>query len=252
MADCSSISEVSGHGQRRQKRGSPWLKRPLFITLFFVILSVLKSELTARNLVHDHNSKIDLPSTHTEDVEEELLRVPHRYYIYNLSEDFLIKSNYPGCETVWSMYKALQTHPLRTLNPNEATFFLIPVFSCCVGQKGYLRTKFFQAMEVVTASGIYQSTLGSRHILIENGGWPYNWQIVTGLQNSIKHFEPEWTKNFSQPGSWWTKNYSRWQNDANATCNGILIHCITSVFKNCILAFERDGWALRKMHLNNI
>ena len=225
------------HG--RQRRGAHLVVRILIFAIIYDILSLLKLEPLTHYVVQDHKS---LPRLHS-------ISISHRYYIYNLPEDLILMPHRTP-DVIWSIYKALQVHPLRTFDPNKATFFIPPIFAAYANDR-YQRNKFFRAMELVTSSGIYQSTLGSRHILIDNGGWSFNWQTVTGLHMDIKFYTPEWAKNYSQPG--WFKNYSQWQNNVNEPCNhDLLLSCITSVFKNNILARERDMWALRTMHLNKV
>ena len=248
--------------QRRRRGGGRGARRPLvgilifIIFLFFFILSsLLKLVPIALESVQDHhNSDIDLPWVE-EDHRIDLLRnISHKYYIYDLPEHLILSPNNNHdnhVDFVWSLYKSLQGHSLRTFDPNEATFFIPPLFVMYCQQK-WQREKFFDALELVTSSGIYQSTLGSRHIFVDNGGWAFNWQTVTGVQMAIKFYEPEWAKNRCEPD--WFKNYSQWQTNIDKPCscddNTLIIHCLKSVFKNNILAKERDMWALREIHLN--
>ena len=251
-----AATEVStppqGRGQRRRRRGGGALSlvRILIFSIISIILSLLKLKPLARESIQDHVSEIDLPWLE----DKQLRSISHKYYIYDLPEHLILSPHNNDDDFVWSLYKALQVHPLRTFDPNEATFFIPPLFvKFC--QKKWQREKFFDAMELVTSSGIYQSTLGSRHIFVDDGGWAFNWQTVTGIQMLIKFYEPEWAKNRCQPD--WFKNYSQWQTNINEPCschdnNDLIIQCLRSVFKNNILARERDMWALREIHLNKV
>ena len=195
-------------------------------------------------------------------LENKLLQIPHKYYIYNLTNDMLPtplgdakdRNKRLWLGAVLSMYDALLSHPLRTLNPKEATFFIPPVFPNQVNPflpaKSHERQKFMKALDAVLQSKIYQSTRGSRHIFIAMDGWFFNWNVTFGgLDYSIKHINPEW---MNSNGSFWD----------NGEKNGITCYEIhhtkpwieehrecwpyALIFKRIILA--RDIWGLRELH----
>lgn len=201
-------------------------------------------------------------------LEDKLLQIPHKYYIYNLTNNLMPtplgdakdrKKRY-WFGGVLTIYDALLSHPLRTLNPEEATFFIPPVFPNQVNPflpaKSHERQKFMKALDVVLQSKIYQSTRGSRHIFIAMGGWFFNWNVTYGgLDYSLKRLDPEWMNSL---GSLWD----------NGEENGIACYKIhlakpwneehrecwpyTLIFKNTISARDRDMWGLRELHTNQV
>ena len=101
------------------------------------------------------------------------------------------------------------------------------------------------AMDNITSSDIYQSTLGSRHIFIAVEGWNFNrWHPSGGLATSLERYEPEWTKQYNS--RWWEDDMTCFVEYAKGERR--LKECDVSVFKNNILARERDMWAIRRMH----
>ncbi len=102
----------------------------LFLQLFTLcILSLLKLERRALELTQDGEIG-DLPWVDDEDDRgaELLGSISHKYYIYNLPEHLILSPHNNDEDFVWSLYKELQVHPLRTFDPNKATFFIPPVF----------------------------------------------------------------------------------------------------------------------------
>ena len=194
-------------------------------------------------------------------LEDKLLQIPHKYYIYNFTNDLLPtplgdakdRNKRYWLGVVLSIYDALLSHPLRTLNPEEATFFIPPVFPNQVNPflqaKSQERQKFMKALDVVLQSEIYQSTRGSRHIFLVLDGWHLNWNVpYGGLDYSLKRLDPEWMNSIG----------SLWDNGEKSGLECFDIHhtdpwkgeyreCwpYSLIFKNTILARDRDMWALR-------
>ncbi|KAL9190494.1 hypothetical protein ACHAXT_000200 [Thalassiosira profunda] len=198
----------------------------------------------------------DASSSYSDERVQALSNVRHRYYIYNSTELHALQPRPPSgtkemstfVGAVWSIYQALATHPLRTLDPSEATFFIPPVFVNQIGSfkhklsKGE-RANFVQSMNLITSSPIYQSTLGARHIFIAMDGMYYNWAgAVGGLANHIKFYNPSWLQNATH--RWWGDDmlcsYKKWTGPEGCLMAG-------NIFKNVILARERDMWQLHRM-----
>lgn len=116
--------------------------------------------------------------------ENDLTTIQHRYYIYNTSGLLIppAKNVVVGSHEIWAIYETLQRHPLRTLNPDEATFFIPPIFVNTINAnykaKNRGRRDFMSALDLVTSSNIYQTTMGSRHIFISIDGTHFSYKGV--------------------------------------------------------------------------
>ena len=68
--------------------------------------------------------------------------------------------NLKGSAEVWDMYKLFQNHPLRTMDLDEAMFFIPPVFVNTINpvlrEKNADRRNFISILDEVTGSDIYQ------------------------------------------------------------------------------------------------
>ena len=208
----------------------------------------------------------DTPSLHQDNqtdgggggAVDDLTKIQHRYYIYNTSgllipaaKDFLL-----GSHEIWAIYETLQNHPLRTLNPDEATFFIPPIFVNAINPhyraKSRARRDFMSALDLVTSSNIYQTTMGSRHIFVSIDGLHFSYKGVGGgLQQDIMEYTPEWMKdNLTDDlkDRWFPSDapcpYDRW-NHINKGEKG---SCCPSrnLLKNAILAKDRDMWEIRR------
>jgi len=231
------------------------------------------SKLILANSTYNKNQVLRGDNNHHEllqlSLEDKLLRIPHKYYIYNLTNDLLPtplgdasdrKKRY-WLGGVLSIYNALLSHPtLRTFDPEEATFFIPPVFPNQVNPfdriKSHERQKFMKALDVVLQSEIYQSTRGSRHIFLAMGGWFFNWNVpYGGVAFQLKYLDPEWMKNSLESRLWDNGEDGTRCYEIHHTKPWIEEHreCwpYTLIFKKAILAMDRDTWALRELHTNN-
>mmetsp|Transcript_35013 Transcript_35013/g.59443 ORF Transcript_35013/g.59443 Transcript_35013/m.59443 type:complete len:485 (-) Transcript_35013:121-1575(-) len=192
--------------------------------------------------------------SHKDERVQRLMNVRHRYYIYNSTELHERLPRAPNgtvematfAGAVWSIFEALKRHPLRTMDPNEATFFVPPVFVNQIGSFKHALSKeerrnLMDSMDLVTSSPIYQSTLGKRHIFIAMDGMYWCWRAFGGPANLIKIYNPEWLKNATH--EWWEDDmplsYERWTSGKGLPS--------ANIFKNIILARERDVWELHRM-----
>ena len=184
-----------------------------------------------------------------------LSRIRYRYYIYN-STDLHQLLNPPKAMVgyhgaVWSIYEALANHPLRTLDPNEAALFIPPLFvnsvvDAGVGKNNIHRKDLMTAFDIVTASQIYQKTLGKRHVLMAIDGWYFSWiSPGNGIDGDLKYYEPDWIKQYTP--KWFDNSTCNWDNYQG---KGGERPCIVygNIFQNIILARERDAWEVQRIY----
>jgi hypothetical protein len=176
--------------------------------------------------------------------EADLLSINHRYYIDDdrdmirfvrsfeekLGDEQFNKQHHGMDAAAWSMWKALESHPLRTFNPDEATFFIPPIFVNLFNTTKAGRADFAAALDALTSSEIWNATSGSRHILLALDSQFWSYHAAYLLSKDIKLYFPKW----------WPSTLS------NAT--GL---ASTKLFQNMILARDRDIWKLRQMHLDD-
>ncbi|KAL9182120.1 hypothetical protein ACHAXT_012772 [Thalassiosira profunda] len=235
--------------------------RRVLLTLLLCTLLGTANELfrsLAAQLSSASNVEGDIPAIHNDDhgvdsAPPGLAEIQHRYYLYNTTEmQKLLRppseremSDYYGA--VWSMYEALASHPLRTTNPNEATFFIPPLFPNMVdpheraGGRG--RKRFLKLLDLTTSSPIYQATLGSRHIFGPAiDGVHFSWKGANTFAGDILRYRPQWIQEANASSPWWNVTACTFEKKAKLQCNPRTI-----VFHNAILARDRDMWELHRM-----
>ncbi|EJK75773.1 hypothetical protein THAOC_02501 [Thalassiosira oceanica] len=200
-----------------------------------------------------------LSSLHDDDnpltrMANELNSTRLRYYIYTKRIRVAHNTKVQGNAEVWSIYRALQRHPLRTVNPSEAHFFIPPIFTNTISpalkQNHPDRIVFQAVLDIVTSSSIYQTAVGSRHIFLVFDGLDFSYKGVGGrIQQLLKEYYPSWLTEDVEP---------RWFNHSDSPCpldawvnEGRAKRCLPggNIFRNIILARDRDVFEVhRRVH----